>query len=89
MAHQKINAPIKKVSKLEKSLKGLAEIFKLTRDKDDYFYLAAKDNLESLCEIIPELIKSSNNSKQEIIDKLKEISFTQQIKTSENTEITK
>ena len=82
MAHQKINAPIKKVSKLEKSLK-------LTRDKDDYFYLAAKDNLESLCEIIPELIKSSNNSKQEIIDKLKEISFNQQIKTSENTEITK
>jgi len=89
MSPQKILNPAKKVSKLEKSLSGLAEIFKLNLNKNDYFYLAAKDNLKALCNNIPEIITSSNTSKQKIIENLEEISFHQQVKTSENTEITK
>ncbi|TFF88226.1 MAG: hypothetical protein EU550_01690 [Promethearchaeota archaeon] len=60
--------------KIDKSLNGLFEILNMSIEKENIFYQCAIDNLESLKEVIIDLLKKDYDSK-EIQTKLREIEF--------------
>jgi hypothetical protein len=61
---------IESFNQIKVILSGLAQIFELNYDKDDFFHKVAKDNLIILEKNIPKIL-SNNRQRSEIIENLK------------------
>jgi len=67
---------LKSLKNMKESIKGLAKIFEMSLDEDDFFRQAAYDNLTILTKNIPKIFDTLEN-KSKILKELKQVKSNQ------------
>ncbi|MFO7795573.1 MAG: hypothetical protein ACQERB_04915 [Promethearchaeati archaeon] len=67
---------LKSISDMKEAIKGLAKIFEMSLDEDDFFRTAAYDNITILAKNIPKIFENLEN-KSKILKELKQVKLNQ------------